>query len=65
MSSPMCALGSEACGEVPERLLETVAVTPAGPVYACPRRVDRFELVPVADQPPGMADLMQRAGGGC
>ncbi|WP_432747584.1 hypothetical protein H7827_26170 [Streptomyces sp. JH002] len=64
MSSAMCAFGSEACGSVPERLLETVAVTPAGRVVACPRCVERFELMPVAEQPPGMADLMRRAAGG-
>ncbi|MGW3294100.1 hypothetical protein ACWC9S_09040 [Streptomyces xiamenensis] len=64
MSNPMCALGSEACGTVPARLMVTVAITPAGPLYACPRCVRMYELVPVEEQPPGMADLIRRETGG-
>ncbi|MFE0687799.1 hypothetical protein H7827_24425 [Streptomyces sp. JH002] len=60
----MCALGSEACGTVPERLLVTVAVTAAGVVRVCPLCVERYALVPVAEQPPGMADLIRRTAGG-
>ncbi|MFC9066561.1 hypothetical protein [Streptomyces harbinensis] len=62
--SAMCAFGSEACGELPPRLLVSVAVTPAGTVYACPLCVERYRLVPVAEQPEGTADLMWRAAGG-
>jgi hypothetical protein len=64
MNNPMCGFGSEACGEVPARFMLTVAVTPAGPVYGCPRCVRVYELVPVEEQPPGMADLIRREAGG-
>ncbi|MCK1812773.1 hypothetical protein MTQ13_00510 [Streptomyces sp. XM4011] len=64
MSTAMCAFGSEACGQVPERLLVPVAVTSGGMVRACPLCVQRYLLVPVAEQPEGTADLMRRAAGG-